>query len=345
MPIGLTLNLNDSFDQEENYLNSTNTPQRPQKTNEQRMIKSQYINPEFKKDYNITSTSDIISLLSTAVNKTLIGKGTLSEGYIITLPNENQFIVRETNVQDPMTRVKLEHEIKIYNIIQSNPESTKYVSQLLYADIPLIKHRNSNLNKAYFVFRYTEGTTLENLIESQGQKYPFSTIMIWITQLSNAINFLDSLGIIHRDIKPQNIYINPTSNELLLFDLETACIQGVNCTSTEFRGTRAYAIPKALELANRTDNSGFKSYMYSKYSDYYSIIKIIENDFSMIVIPSDREQLLGYAKMMETEILKRGGGKRSSYYMKKIKKTKKRTTIKHKTKHKKSYKKLTKIYN
>ncbi len=321
MPIGLTLDLNNSFEENNsNYTNNTQKRQKPQKTNEKRMIKSQYINPEFKKLYKITTTSDIIKLLSTQINKKEIGKGTLSEGYIIKLPDDNQFIVRETNVQDLMTRVKLEHEIKVYNIIQSNPESTKYVSKLLYADIPLVIHRNSNLNKAYFVFRYTPGDTLENLIKSDNQRFIFSTIIEWITQLSNAINFLDIINIIHRDIKPQNIYINPETNELLLFDLETACIKGIDCMSTEFRGTRAYAPLKALELANRTDFSGFKSYTYSKYSDYYSLIKIIENDFSKIVVPNDKEQLIRYAKIMEMEILKRSGGAKT----KKTQKTKKR---------------------
>lgn len=292
MPIGLTLDVNDNLNYD--YSNDNLKSQK-----EQRMIKNQYISPQFQE-----SSTDIIELLSKAISKKEIGKGTQSEGYIITLPNEKQYIVRETETISPLTRNKLSHEINVYRAIQEYPESSKYISKLLYADIPLVYHKNSNKNKAYFIFEYVPGSTLENLINTNKMIFPFTIIMEWVTHLSKAIDFLDRLNIIHRDIKPQNIYIDTKNNRPLLFDLETACIKGKDCLTYEFRGTREYSPPKALKLLNQKDFSNLQSYQHTKFSDYYSLIKILEKDFSRIVIPSEKQQLLNYAKLMEKELLK-----------------------------------------
>jgi serine/threonine protein kinase len=299
MPKGLTID-NDSTKNIENN-----------KINEVRMIKEQYIDHTFKDSYNIRSTSDIINLLLLSQNKQYLGKGTRSEGYIITFPDNNQYIVRETEVDSHHIRNTLSHEIKIYKHIQKNIESQKYVSCLLYADIPLVYHKNSQLNKAYFIFKYIPGTTLDNFISTYSEFVQFDTIIEWVISLIKGIDFLDSINIIHRDIKPQNIYIDYTNNKLLLFDLETACIKGKDCLAYEFRGTREYAPPKSLVLINQKDFSNLKSYQHTKFSDYYSVIKILQKDLSKIVIPTQKDKLLNYAELMETELLKQNGGKRS----------------------------------
>ncbi len=279
------------------------------KINEVRMIKEQYIDHTFKDSYNIRSTSDIIHLLSLSQNKQYLGKGTHSEGYIITFPDNKKYIARETVVNSHIIRNKLSHEITIYKHIQKYVESQNYISQLLYADIPLVYHKKSQLNKAYFIFKYIPGTTLDNFISTYPESVSFDIIIEWITSLVKAIDFLDSINIIHRDIKPQNIYIDYTNNKLLLFDLETTCIKGKDCLAYEFRGTREYAPPKLLLLINQKDFSNLKSYQHTKFSDYYSVIKILQKDLSKIVIPTQKDKLLNYAELMETELLKQNGGK------------------------------------
>ncbi len=321
MPIGLTLDLNDSNINynNSNYNSNGNNIKINKSTKEIRMIKNQYISPYFKE-----SSSDIIQWLSTVTKREQIGEGTHSKGYIITLASQKQYIVRETEVISPLIKNKLSHEISIYKTIQEYPESSQYVSKLLYADIPLVYHKNSKMNNAYFIFEYVPGTTLESLIQDTRIKVPFSTIMEWITYLTKAIDFLDRINIIHRDIKPQNIYIDTLNNRPLLFDLETACIKGKDCITYEFRGTREYAPPKALQLLGQTDFSNLKSYEHTKYSDYYSVIKIMEKDFSRIIVPEQRDKLLDYVKLIETEILKRsGGGTRKSRKLKQCHKNKK----------------------
>lgn len=304
MPSGLTLDLND-------YNNDYNNSKK-----EERMISNTYKSD----DFNITS-SDILKWISQSKEKKSTGSGTLSEGFILTTPDDKKYIVRETTVENQYVRMKLSHEISIYKTIQANPNSSKYISKLLYADIPMVHHRNSRMNTAYFIFEFLPGNTLDKLIELRKGTVPYSTIMEWITQLTKAIDFLDKINIIHRDIKPQNIYIDTDNNRPLLFDLETACIKGRDCITHEFRGTREYAPPKALQLIGQTDFSNLKSYEHTKFSDYYSVIKMMEKDFSRIIVPEQRQQLLDYANKMETEILKRSGGYTKA---RKTQKTKKR---------------------
>ena len=307
MPIGLQLDLND-YNQNSNNLNQhiINT--------EKRMIKEQYSSPNFH--HTIKSSTDIIDILSSAISKVPIGKGTHSEGYVVFLPNQVKYIIRETSVLSPLIRDQLIHEIKMYKHIQQYPESQQYISRLLYADVPLVYHKNQKLNNAYFVFEYVPGMTLDSLIKLQPQqKYSFEQIMFWFTHLSKAIQFLDSINILHRDIKPENIYMDAVRNIPLLFDLETSCEKGKDCLSYEFRGTREYASPKALKLLNQKDFSDLQVYQYTKFYDYYSLLKMLEKDFSKVILPDDKKHLLDYTKIMSDEILQHAGGNITKKYL------------------------------
>lgn len=49
----------------------------------------------------------------------------------------------------------------------------------------------------------------------------FSHVQLYIYQLCRALSYVHSLGICHRDIKPQNMLIDPRSHELKLCDFGT----------------------------------------------------------------------------------------------------------------------------
>ena len=59
----------------------------------------------------------------------------------------------------------------------------------------------------YIVLEYVEGQTLKNLIEESCRLSPSRAIGI-CCQILDALNAAHNQGIIHRDIKPQNIIIN-----------------------------------------------------------------------------------------------------------------------------------------
>ena len=80
-----------------------------------------------------------------------------------------------------------------------------------------ISHRNVVRNydlgefdgMLYITMEYVEGTTLEKLLRQRG-KLPVSVALTVGKQLLRALEAAHEMGVIHRDIKPQNIVVEPT---------------------------------------------------------------------------------------------------------------------------------------
>ena len=52
----------------------------------------------------------------------------------------------------------------------------------------------------------------------QGQKMPMIFVKLYMYQLFRSLAYIHTLGICHRDIKPQNLLVNPMTGVLKLCD-------------------------------------------------------------------------------------------------------------------------------
>jgi len=68
---------------------------------------------------------------------------------------------------------------------------------------------------AYLVMDFVEGESLSHRIE-QGGGLPEAQVLEWADQLLSALAYCHSQGIIHRDIKPQNVIIRPDGRAVLV---------------------------------------------------------------------------------------------------------------------------------
>ncbi len=70
-------------------------------------------------------------------------------------------------------------------------------------------------SNAYLVMKFVEGKSLAQIIEQQGA-LPEEHVLIWAQQLLDALGYCHSRGIIHRDVKPQNVIIRSDGRAVLV---------------------------------------------------------------------------------------------------------------------------------
>ena len=104
-------------------------------------------------------------------------------------------------------------------------------------------------NNAYLVMDFIEGESLAERIARQGA-LPEAEVLIWARQLLDALAYCHNQGIIHRDIKPQNVIIRPDGRAVLVdFGLVKLWDPRDPRTKTVMRGmgTPEYAPPEQYE--------------------------------------------------------------------------------------------------
>jgi serine/threonine-protein kinase len=108
---------------------------------------------------------------------------------------------------------------------------------------------------AYLVMEFVEGQSLADLIGQYGA-LPEHQVLAWAAQLLDALAYCHSKGIIHRDIKPQNIIIRSDGRPVLVdFGLVKLWDPRDPRTQTVVRamGTPEYAPPEQYGISGHTD--------------------------------------------------------------------------------------------
>lgn len=122
---------------------------------------------------------------------------------------------------------------------------------------------------AYLVMDFVEGRTLAEMITEDGAQ-PESQVLAWAYQLLGALDYCHSQGVIHRDIKPQNIVIKADGRAILVdFGLVKLWDPHDPRTRTAMRGmgTPEYAPPEQYGVTD--DHTGPASDLYSLGATLY----------------------------------------------------------------------------
>jgi eukaryotic-like serine/threonine-protein kinase len=98
---------------------------------------------------------------------------------------------------------------------------------------------------SYFVMEYAPFGSLADRY-APGERLPLSTVRSYTSQIGRAIHYIHTQGFIHRDIKPQNMFLK-MRNKVVLGDFGLAMrFQGKHYPwlKMEFGGTRIYMAPE-----------------------------------------------------------------------------------------------------
>lgn len=113
----------------------------------------------------------------------------------------------------------------------------------------------------YLMMDFVDGPTLEDLveqhIEKEGSPPTEEQVLQWISQVGSAVSSLHHVGIVHRDIKPDNIKIRNGDGAAMLLDFgltkkvgEASGYGTAPMTGTTRFGTPGYAPPNPKECEN-----------------------------------------------------------------------------------------------
>ena len=100
---------------------------------------------------------------------------------------------------------------------------------------------------------YIEGITVAQVMEIE--KYRTAGARKVLLDVCDALTVLHDRGIIHRDVKPENVMITP-SGRVVLIDFNASRVESVASRDTVIMGTVGYASPEQLGLSQtdaRTD--------------------------------------------------------------------------------------------
>lgn len=134
----------------------------------------------------------------------------------------------------------------------------RILARLSHPNIPAIYDVELGASKFSLIFQFVDGVNLRQLLAKEGA-CQLAEARVWFHQIASALEYAHSLGIIHRDVKPDNIIVTPDRETAYLVDFGIALSaeEARKLTKSGFVvGTPGYMSPEQQggeELDRRTD--------------------------------------------------------------------------------------------
>lgn len=141
-------------------------------------------------------------------------------------------------------------------VLRSFPHSVTAYEKLLcirHANLPEIYEVLEMDDGQIVLEEYVDGITVAQIMEID--KYRSSGARKVLLGVCDALSALHDRGIVHRDVKPENVIIDK-SKRIVLIDFNASRIESLASKDTVVMGTVGYASPEQLGLAQsdaRTD--------------------------------------------------------------------------------------------
>nr|CEL65187.1 TPA: Protein kinase domain containing protein, related [Neospora caninum Liverpool] len=206
----------------------------------------------------------------------LIGSGSFGRAYLVRDKDDAQklYVMKLIDISqmDGKTREDTFNEAKVLSTLKPHPFIVRYHQSYIYEDHLCI------------IMDFAAGGDIAARIKEQkktGQRFDENLIKRWIAQASLGLNYLHSMHILHRDLKPQNLFLT-ANDDLQIGDFGIAKMLGspAACAQTTI-GTPYYLSPEIC-----------KGQSYSLPSDIWSLGCILY-ELASLTVPFHANDLKG----------------------------------------------------
>jgi serine/threonine-protein kinase len=141
-------------------------------------------------------------------------------------------------------KVLHEHYTQDEEYVERFRREARSVAQVSHPNIVTVIDRGEDAGRQYIVFEYVDGENLKQLIEREGP-LPVREALLLALQMARALGFAHDRGLVHRDVKPQNVLMNDEGQAKMTdFGIARSVdVDGVTVTGTVL-GTSEYIAPE-----------------------------------------------------------------------------------------------------
>jgi eukaryotic-like serine/threonine-protein kinase len=147
---------------------------------------------------------------------------------------------------DRIVAIKVLHEqfTRDEEYVERFRREARSVAQLSHPNIVTVIDRGEEEGRQFIVFEFVEGENLKQVIERDG-RLPVGDALETALQMARALAFAHERGLVHRDVKPQNVLLGEDGQcKMTDFGIARSVdVEGVTITGTVL-GTSEYIAPE-----------------------------------------------------------------------------------------------------
>jgi CRP-like cAMP-binding protein len=153
----------------------------------------------------------------------------------------------------PVAIKMMKHNLAMdLDFIQKFQNEAKIIAQLNHDNIVRVHDIENSYRTVFIVMEYLEGVSLEDVLD-QVNKLPFPRALDLLIQAAHGLRYAHSQGIVHQDVKPDNIFVQ-RDDRVKILDFGLAGSTGA--VDIGMPGTPYYMAPEQIEgnpVDERTD--------------------------------------------------------------------------------------------
>ncbi len=144
---------------------------------------------------------------------TYLAKDSLDRTVVIKECFPNTLCRRSTSVVRARSR---KHQGELRSFVENFVAEARSLARLVHPNIVGVHQVFEDNDTAYMVLDFIDGRDLQAIMETTDRAFAPGQIVTMLKKMLSAVEFIHQTGMLHRDISPDNILIDPQGNPILI---------------------------------------------------------------------------------------------------------------------------------